>query len=365
MGDNTCGISRLPGRCGKLYNIDPQTEFIVIQFNYEPTTLNVYQNHANVTEKEFEEKKLGTLVNGTPEGFDADFDIKDARGYSIVTLKDGQIITKNFDSGKFNVHNTNSSSEEFDADFDIRDNNGYSIISIKDGRIRTKTFDTNSINLNAGFEPMLLHIIVIGQSLANGTNANYLDLIDSNRALMFTRLKTFDMGYNFGAWIDDYNLDQQTYDNMLYSEVKPLKEEFITSYPLEKWWDDAANARKETPSTGIVEGILNMFKSHGINDLPFYTLSTCTAIGGKHIDSFMGDTDVYYRVSEDISHAMGVANDMNLSYKPVFVYIQGENDMSTGTSKAEFKTKFTSLFNAYKSLLQSLGVDDNIKIYTY
>ena len=246
------------------------------------------------------------------------------------------------------------------------DENGYDVVQFSNGHVKTKNFDSSKI----GNIPFLLHIVTLGQSLGNGTNGNDTTVlpkrVDSSKAFMFARIKTFDMGYNFGASLDEYNANQDYYDNLLYKDVRPLTEEigYGASYQ-SKWWDSAAYARCETPSTGIVEGILNMCKENGMNDTPFYTLSTNASLGGTYINVFMEGGDVFERCIKDIKHGFSLANKIGLGYRVVLVFMQGENDLSRATSKEDYKESFKSMFNSYKKTLNDIGVDGNIKIYTY
>lgn len=243
----------------------------------------------------------------------------------------------------------------------IEDKDRNTILQITKGHLITKNFNSGKIYTNSNY---LLHIIVTGQSLAIGTaGVPILAKVDTEKALMFAKVKTMDMGFNFGASLDEYNGNQQLYDNMLYSKVLPLRESIDTDYNSDKWWDKGANFRGETPCSGIVEGILNMHRENGFSDIPFYTLCTASGVGGLPIAEFQDGTDTYYRTSQDIRNAMSVASKMGLAYKPIIVFIQGESDSSR--SVEYYKTQFTSMFNSYKELLKYYGIDDNVKIYTY
>lgn len=270
---------------------------------------------------------------------------------TVVKLKDIEDIKKT----------DVSVAENGNVDLSIEDKEQYSILKVMDGHVVTKNFNSKYIRANGN---CLLHIIVTGQSLAIGTaGVPILAKVDTEKALMFARVKTMDMGFNFGASLDEYNANQQLYDNMLYGEVLPLRESIDTDHDSDKWWDKGASFRGETPCSGIVEGILNMHRENGFSDIPFYILCTASGVGGLPIADFQDGTDTYYRTSQDIRNAMSVASKMGLAYKPVIVFIQGESDSSR--SVEYYKTQFTSMFNSYKELLKFYGIDDDVKIYTY
>lgn len=70
-----------------------------------------------------------------------DLDITDPNGNVIVRLASGDIKTKNFDSAKSPIVNTDDAS----ADLDICDPSGNVIMRMKDGHVMTKNFDSSEI----------------------------------------------------------------------------------------------------------------------------------------------------------------------------------------------------------------------------
>ena len=229
--------------------------------------------------------------------------------------------------------------------------------------IRFFDLDTqaNVSNLQSDY-PFLLHILVLGQSLSMGyATGSALDKPNTKKAYMFKQVRSQDFGYIFNITKDVYNSEQDKYDSIFYKK-SILKESGGNGYSSSKWEDASAN-EFETPCSGIVEGLVNMYKANGYEDIPFSVLCSAPGIGGTAISSFDDDTDkIVNRAKTDIQHGLILANDMNISYQLAIVWIQGENNYST-----EIDAYVNSLKLMYDNLIRftsKLGID-NAKVYSY
>ena len=91
---------------------------------------------------------VSTQINSRPEVKEStktgvDLDVADENGNVIVRLKDGHILTKNFDSG---TASEVKNSTKTGVDFDISDSNGNVLLRLKDGHIITKKFESSIVN---------------------------------------------------------------------------------------------------------------------------------------------------------------------------------------------------------------------------
>jgi hypothetical protein len=237
-----------------------------------------------------------------------------------------------------------------DSDFDIVDSNGFVIARFSGGHIKTKNFDSRNSQYNTLESFNLIHIILLGQSLSMGYNSGpCLNKVNTSKALMFKQVRTQDFGYIFNIDKSTYNANQEYYDNQFYSDVKGLLETGGNGSQASQW-ESASYNEYETPCSGIVEGLLNCYKNEGLSDIPFYTLCTASGIGGTPITSFDDDSDkIINRTQRDIISGYRLALSRGLTYKPVFIWVQGENN--AGFTKESIKT---SLNTVYTNLVQFL-----------
>lgn len=84
-----------------------------------------------------------------------DFAIKDESGFIITRFRNGDIMTKNFDSAK------TAQSTDSDYDFAIQDENGKVIFALSGGHIKTKYFDSREKSASR-------YIYCIGDSVTQG-----------------------------------------------------------------------------------------------------------------------------------------------------------------------------------------------------
>ena len=282
---------------------------------------------------------------------DADLDFSDEDGNIVMRLSEGHIKTKYFNSDDVNntpyIDNTSA-----DADLDFSDEDGNVLMRLSGGHIKTKYFNSQLSSSNGS--TCLYHIILLGQSLSMGYDAKpCLDKVETSKAFMFKQVRTMDFGYIFGITKDTYNANQENYDNLFYSDVKGLIETGGNGTKSSRW-EDASYNEWETPCSGIVEGLLNCYKECGFTDIPFYTICTASGIGGTPITSFDEDTDkIINRTHRDIINAYNFALSRGLTYKPVFIWVQGENNYQF--TKDYIKTALDTVYNNLTDFLKNKG----------
>lgn len=287
----------------------------------------------------------------------ADFSISDEKGNAIAQFSNGHVKTKNFDSGKVPMSKDNTN-----ADFSITDENGNAIVIFRNGHIITKNF--NSENMSIGNDSMLIHILLLGQSLSTGVDTqSVLNRVQTQKALMFKHLHTYDLGYMFGVSVSTYNNDQSLYDNELYKEIKQLKEEGGYGDTSNNW-AIASSKEFESPMSGIVEGLLNEYKNIGVNDLPFMVLCTASGIGGEPIGYWANDSGTMQRTKRDLSNGFALANKLGLSYRPIFVWMQGETNISS-QSIDFYKEKFSLVHSILDTFVKEQGIYNKAEFITY
>lgn len=137
---------------------------------------------------------LLTEINSRPEVKDStktgvDLDVSDPSGNVILRMKNGHIMTKEFDSS---VVSENKSSSAV-ADLDVSDVNGNVIARLKDGNIETKNFKSNLIRQLTG-----LKWSVIGDSLTEHNiraTKNYHDYIAEETGITVNNMGHSGCGY--------------------------------------------------------------------------------------------------------------------------------------------------------------------------
>ena len=167
--------------------------------------------------------ELKSAIQNTPSIKDSDaentdLDISDPDGNVIARLRNGQVITKNFNSARTTSVETQTTDN--DADLYITDNDGNGIFSLHDGNIQTKNFNSDngiyesrfSYTNTSGVET-ITHFFPTGSKLAfHLTNyANRLaDTIANNKVTYKFTDKNgsvhelgSDYGYNFPEYVLD------------------------------------------------------------------------------------------------------------------------------------------------------------------
>ena len=279
----------------------------------------------------------------------SDLDFSDEDGNVLMRLSDGHIKTKYFNSDDFSntpyIENTSD-----DTDLDFSDEDGNVLMRLSDGHIKTKYFNSQLSSSNGSSD--LYHIILLGQSLSMGYDSKpCLDKVETSKAFMFKQVRTMDFGYIFGITKATYNANQESYDNSFYSDIKELVETGGNGTQSSRW-EDASYNEWETPCSGIIEGLLNCYKECGSTDIPFYTICTASGIGGTPITSFDDDSDkIIDRTHRDIINAYNFALSRGLTYKPVFIWVQGENNyqFTKDYIKTALNTVYTNLTNFLKN----------------
>lgn len=116
-----------------------------IQLSDYATKAELDQLEAEVNEKA-DQAELSQLqqevTDLTRENYDVDFSIADENGMAIVQLKNGHIITKNFDSKELKEE-LSEMVKNSDKDFAIGDGN-HDIVQFSGGHIKTKNFDSEN-----------------------------------------------------------------------------------------------------------------------------------------------------------------------------------------------------------------------------
>jgi hypothetical protein len=298
-------------------------------------------------------------VNGQYEGLDDnDLSISDDNGNDIVQFGEGHVKTKNFSSKP-------EQSGPDGEDLAFTDDNGYDIVQFINGHIKTKNFDSSTLVRDVDI-PMMLHIVMTGQSMSVGYGSSpVLGKVNSKRAFMFDHVRSFDFGYALGVTRNDYNPNQDEYDLAFY-ELHELQEQSNYGDSAKAWTGGLANNEYETPCSGVIEGILLAYQKFGFKDTPFYTLSSCSGVGGVGIQKIQVGQDIFERIKKDIRYGMLAANKMGVAYKPIIVWIQGEHDSDSTSimSVAEYKNYLTTFHSDIEEYCQSLGIN-KIDVFSY
>lgn len=255
------------------------------------------------------------------------------------------------------VYSTTPSIKNTDAesDLDVSDEDRNVLLRLSGGHIKTKNFDSRIILNLSKDSTCLFHVILLGQSLSMGYNSSpCLAKVETSKAFMFKQVRTMDFGYIFGITKSTYNASQESYDNLFYSDVKELVETGGNGVQASQW-ESASYNEYETPCSGIIEGLLNCYKEFGLTDIPFFTICTASGIGGTPITGFDDDSDkIINRTHRDIINAYNLALSKGLTYKPVFIWIQGENN--TGFTKDYIKTALNTVYTNLTNFLKDKGL---------
>jgi len=309
---------------------------------------------------------------GTKAGVDnsrdvaADLEISDELGATLARFKNGNFRTKNFDSeniGEDSVPDfdesqnyvpgdlvkrngiiyrfTQNHSESWDigdvervsilggwifsvdkdaADLEFADQAGNVLVRFKDGHIRTKNFDSENILPNSGKNVVV--VMFMGQSNMAGRGV-------TSSAWPQTAPAVIDgAGYEFRAISDP-------------SKLYPISEPFGVAENKSGGINDG-NMKTGGPVSAFVNSHFKIAKK------PIIGVSASE--GGTSIQQWLPSGSLLPDAISRLSSCLSFLNTNGYSIDNVYmVWCQGETDGDNGTTKADYKSRFLTMWGAMKT----------------